>query len=65
MILTITGDDKEPLADNLDSAIRAAEQLAMRDGRMGVLVTRHGYAYFTVETTTEVPFGFTHEKCRI
>lgn len=46
----------------LNAAVDAALEHAMKDGRYGILVTRHGHATFTVALSADVPYGQTMEE---
>lgn len=62
LVLEVTATDKASMDRELDSAVQIAREHAMRDGRRGILVTRHGAASFTVAVSHHVPFGLTQEK---
>lgn len=47
---------------DLGAAVDAALEYAMREGRCGILVTRHGLTTFTVAVSDQVPFGQTMEE---
>ena len=49
------------LEARLSAAVASAVDLAMRDKRRGVLVTRHHASRFTVELSLDVPYGMTFE----
>jgi hypothetical protein len=59
--LTLTVPDPANMDSQLDEAVSAARTMAMRGGRQGILVTRHGYDSFTVTLSDTVPFGLTRE----
>ncbi|RKO20424.1 hypothetical protein D7Z96_18820 [Pseudarthrobacter phenanthrenivorans] len=61
----VTGNTPQSIQEDLDSAVELARQQAMKDGRHGVLVTRHDPASFTVALSHEVPYGTTQEACQI
>jgi hypothetical protein len=50
-------DQLGPSADHLREQARLL-------GDRGVLVTRNSSREFTVELSTEVPYGLTYERCR-
>jgi hypothetical protein len=60
-IYRVTGDKRHILNAGLDAAVGLAQQHAMREGRHGVLITRHGTASFTVAVSAEVPYGISQE----
>ncbi|AUI51984.1 hypothetical protein [Arthrobacter crystallopoietes] len=47
--------------DQLEAAVAIAQVDAARK-RQGILVTRHSYTHFTVDTSEEVPFRTTIER---
>jgi hypothetical protein len=59
LTLTVTG--RANMDRQLDEAVSAARTAAMRGGRQGILVTRHGHDSFTVALSDTVPFGLTRE----
>jgi len=65
LLATITPTSRETMDDDLNSAIHAATQRAMLDGRRGILLTRVDYGSFTVELTPDVPYGYTYELEKI
>lgn len=60
--VTVTAADHESMYRQLDAAVAAAQELAMRERRRGILVTRHAPDTFTVELSANVPFGLTIER---
>jgi hypothetical protein len=50
------------LETQLDRAVKTAIDAALKDGRQGVLVTRHDHCKFTVALTPEVRFGTTQAR---
>jgi hypothetical protein len=61
-VIRITREDPGNLLDRLDSAVRCAELSAIREGRHGVLVTRHPDFSFSVTVSEDVPYGITRER---
>jgi hypothetical protein len=59
--LEITGTEAKSVSAQLDDAITLAESMARKEGRCGVLVTRHDYGRFSVTISPEVPYGTTQE----
>ncbi|MCU1515531.1 MAG: hypothetical protein JWQ75_252 [Pseudarthrobacter sp.] len=62
LLVTITATSKTTMEHHLNAAVRAAEQRARYEGRRGILVTRVAHTRFTVELSSEVPYGYTYEK---
>ena len=50
------------LCAQLDYEASAAQAIAVAQNEGGVLVTRHEGHRFTIEITSEVPFGLTQER---
>lgn len=46
----------------LNMAVKMAAELATREKRCGILVTRHDFSKFTVALSPDVPFGLIHEQ---
>jgi photosystem II stability/assembly factor-like uncharacterized protein len=61
-IYRVTGDMPRLVTGDLNAAVELAQQHAMREGKHGVLVTRHGPSSFTVAVSGDVPFGITQER---
>jgi hypothetical protein len=59
--IAITATDRSSMDRQLDEAVAVARSRAMREGRQGILVTRHAYDSFTVSLSDAVPFGLTLE----
>ncbi len=59
--LEITGAEAKSVRARLDDAITLVESMARKEGRCGVLVTRHDYGRFSVTISPEVPYGITQE----
>lgn len=58
----IEADDPRLIEEELNKAEDAAIQQARKDGRRGILVTRHGSTAFTVALSDRVPYGQTLEE---
>ena len=61
LTIAITATDSASMERQLDEAVDVAMTRAMREGRQGILVTRHAYDSFTVTLSDAVPFGLTLE----
>ncbi|MFE4229217.1 hypothetical protein ACFRJ8_15160 [Arthrobacter sp. NPDC056886] len=61
LTVAITATDRASLDRQLDEAVDAAITRAIREGRQGILVTRHAHDSFTVALSDDVPFGQTLE----
>jgi hypothetical protein len=61
LTMAITATDRSGMERQLDEAVAVARTRAMREGRQGILVTRHAYDSFTVALSDAVPFGVTLE----
>lgn len=48
-ILEVTAQDAESLQINLTAAVEQARDVAMSVGRHVIMVTQHGYNFFTVK----------------
>lgn len=59
--ITVTVTDRNNMEHRLNEAEAVAKARAMREGRQGILVTRHGYGSFTDTLSDAVPFGLTYE----
>jgi len=62
IIMEIRCDSSSELEETLSAAVAAAELRAYSTRSGGVVVTRHDFDRFTVETTSAVPFGLTLER---
>jgi hypothetical protein len=58
----VEATEPHALEQDLNTAVEQASRYARQEGRHGVLVTRYGYATFTVAVSTKVPFGQTQEE---
>ncbi|MBN9129155.1 MAG: hypothetical protein J0I04_05815 [Paenarthrobacter ureafaciens] len=61
-VLRVAAEEPQLLAVRLEAAERQAQEWAMREGRYGILVTRHTPTSYTVEPNEEVPYGITLER---
>ncbi|AMB42141.1 MULTISPECIES: hypothetical protein [Paenarthrobacter] len=61
-VIRVAAEDPQLLAERLEAAERQAQGWAIREGRCGILVTRHTPTAFTVELHEEVPYGTTRER---
>ncbi|MDD1475390.1 MULTISPECIES: hypothetical protein [Micrococcaceae] len=59
--IAFTATDRTGMERQLDEAVSVARTLAMHEGRLGILVTRHDCDSFTVDLSDAVPFGLTLE----
>ncbi len=59
----ITGDTPHDIQEHLNTAVGLAQDHARKDGRQGILLTRHGHGSYIVSLTAGVPYGITHERC--
>lgn len=60
--LEITVDDARKLEQALNDGVERLQAAARKEGKDGILVTRHLPGRFVLELSTEVPFGYTHER---
>lgn len=58
----VEATDPRLIEEELNKAEDEAIQHAIKEGRHGVLVTRTGYATFTVTVSDKVPYGITMEE---
>ena len=58
----VEAGEPQLLEHNLNAAVDAALEHALKDGRHGILVTRHGHTTYTVAVSAEVPYGQTMER---
>ncbi len=61
-IFHVTGDTVAVIDERLNRAVDAAQAEALREGRHGVLVTRHGPGSYTVAVSIDVAYGLTQER---
>ena len=64
-IYQVTGDNPQLIDGDLNAAVDLALEHATKEARHGPLVTRHTPASFTVDVSTDVPYGMTQESCQI
>ncbi|HEV7168052.1 MAG TPA: hypothetical protein VIG41_00510 [Micrococcaceae bacterium] len=60
-IFQVTGDTPAVIEEDLNTALDAALDQALREGRSGLLVTRHSPDRYTVIVSSDVPYGQTQE----
>lgn len=53
--------DTADMESQLNHAVAAAREKAIKDGTCGILITRYGHHRFTVALTRRVPVGLIHE----
>ncbi|PVZ54056.1 hypothetical protein [Arthrobacter sp. H-02-3] len=58
----VEANEPHLIEENLNAALDVALEHAMKDGRFGILVTRHGHTRFTVALSADVPYGQTMEE---
>lgn len=58
----ITGLSTTEIEDSITSAVSLAHAHSERDGWEGVLVTRHEPGVYTVNLSSEIPYGVTMER---
>ncbi|MFF2246183.1 hypothetical protein ACFVTM_18635 [Arthrobacter sp. NPDC058130] len=58
----VEANEPHEIEQELNAAVDAARQHAMKDGSQGILVTRHGHSIFTVPVSSKVPYGQTNEE---
>ncbi|GAA2130628.1 hypothetical protein GCM10009825_11730 [Arthrobacter humicola] len=58
----VTADEPQLIAERVDAAEKFARERALREGKHGILVTRHGPTSFTVNLSPDVPYGITQER---
>ncbi len=63
-VLHVIAESPDALQDGLDAAVLQLRETATNDRPQGILITRRSRSLFTVETSTEVPYGTTIEKDR-
>ncbi len=62
VVLEVSANDPGSVEKDLNTAVEIARELAMKEYRHGILVTRHSYTRYTVAVSRDVPFGETHER---
>lgn len=64
-LIEIRAADSAAMDRCLDAAVDRMIDVALRDGRSGILVTRLGDGHFTVGLSDRVRFGYTEQlDCR-
>ena len=58
----ITGVTTSEVEDDISSAVRLAHVHSKGEGWEGVLVTRHAPGVYTVNLSSEIPYGITMER---
>ncbi|MFS2088980.1 hypothetical protein [Paenarthrobacter nicotinovorans] len=58
----ITGLTTTEIEDGISTAVSLAHAHSKRDGWEGVLVTRHEPGVYTVNLSSEIPYGITMER---
>ncbi|MDR6986492.1 hypothetical protein J2Y66_000962 [Paenarthrobacter nitroguajacolicus] len=58
----ITGLTTTEIEDEISTAVSLAQIHAKSDGWEGVLVTRHEPGVYTVNLSSEIPYGITMER---
>jgi hypothetical protein len=64
-IYRVVGDKPQLIEEDLNAAVELVRKEAIKEGRHGILVTRHASACFTVAVSADVPYGMTRESCDI
>lgn len=63
-VVHVIADSPEALQDGLDTAVLQLREAPGNGQPQGILITRWSRSLFTVETSSDVPFGTTIEKDR-
>lgn len=58
----VTGATPTAIEDSINAAVDMARDHSMREGRQGILVTRHDPCLYTVALSTDVPYGLIIER---
>jgi hypothetical protein len=58
----ITGQSPTEIEGSINTAIEIARDHSMTEGWQGILVTRHGPDMYTVNLSSDVPYGATVER---
>jgi hypothetical protein len=61
LTIAVTATDRTSMERQLEEAVSVAKTRALREGRRGILVSRHDFDSFTVALSDAVPFGITRE----
>ncbi|WP_309484112.1 hypothetical protein [Pseudarthrobacter sp. NS4] len=62
--LQVIAESQESLQDGLDRAVEQVRAAAAPGDRRGILIIRRSRSLFTVEASTDVPYGIMLEKDR-
>lgn len=63
-VVHVIAEDPESLQDGLDQAVQQIRDAVSPEDARGILITRRSRSLFTVERSTDVPYGTTLEKDR-
>ena len=55
---------RRALDERIDEAVKNLQELAIRTGRHGILVSRNEPGHYTAALSDQVPFGVTREVIR-
>jgi hypothetical protein len=55
---------RRALDERIDEAVKNLQELAIRTGRQGILVSRNEPGHYTAALSDQVPFGVTREVIR-
>lgn len=58
----ITGQSPTEIEDSINTAVEMARDHSMTEGWQGILVTRHGSGMYTVNLSSDVPYGAPVER---
>ncbi|XAS69937.1 hypothetical protein VUN82_12445 [Micrococcaceae bacterium Sec5.1] len=58
----ITGQSTTEISDSINTAVEMARDHSMTEGWQGIIVTRHGPDMYTVNLSSDVPYGVTVER---
>ncbi|MGO4248513.1 hypothetical protein AB4Y87_14975 [Paenarthrobacter sp. RAF54_2] len=58
----ITGQSTTEIADSIDTAVEMARDHSVAEGWQGIIVTRHEPDMYTVNLSSDVPYGVTVER---
>ena len=63
----VSVERRSQLDEELNAAVDLARNRALKEGDMGILVTRHEPSVFTVALSKEIPYGTTveHDTTRV
>lgn len=63
-VLHVIAENPESLQNGLDHAVHQIRETSAPEDPRGILITRRSRSLFTVEASTDVPYGTTLEKDR-